>query len=130
MQKMFTSAITKSQARDTGMAAVLILIFLGLYFENFIYIKYSALVLVISMIFPMAFKYLAILWFGFSKILGFISSKIVLSVVFFCVVFPVAVFRKLLGKDVMKLKEFKKDSSSVMKSRDIIYSSEHLDKPY
>jgi hypothetical protein len=46
------------------------------------------------------------------------------------VVFPVAVFRKLLGKDVMKLKEFKKDSSSVMKSRDIVYSSEHLDKPY
>ena len=82
------------------------------------------------MIFPLAFKYLAIVWFGFSKLLGIISSKIILFVVFFCVVFPVAVFRKLLGKDVMKLKQFKRDGSSVMKTRDLIFSKEHLEKPY
>jgi hypothetical protein len=130
MDKIFTSKISKNQAKDTGLAVVLILLFLGTYFEDFIYFKFSLLALVITMIFPLAFKYFAIVWLGFSKLLGLISSKIILSVIFFCIVFPVAVFRKLLGKDVMKLKHFKRDASSVMKTRNLIFSKEHLDKPY
>lgn len=130
MHNLFTSNISKNQAKDTGMAMVLILIFLGLYFKNFSYIKFSIAGLIITMLFPMAYKYVAIVWLGFSKLVGIISSKIILSVAFFCVVVPVAILRKLLGKDVLRLKQFKRDTSSVMKTRNLIFSKEHLDKPY
>lgn len=130
MHNMFASKISKNQAKDTGMAMVFILLFLGLYFKNFVCLKFAIAGLIITMLFPMAYKHVAIVWLGFSKLVGIISSKIILSVVFFCVVVPVAIFRKLLGKDVMKLKQFKRNTSSVMKTRNLIFSKEHLDKPY
>jgi len=130
MKDMFNTNITKSQAKDTGMAMVLILIILGFYFENLSYFKYALAGLLISMIFPMAFKYVAIVWLGVSTFMGTIMSKLILSVIFFTIVLPVALFRRLLGKDSLKLKQFKKDTSSVMITRNMTFAKEHIEKPY
>mgnify|MGYP001370890981 FL=1 len=43
-------------------------------------------------------------WFKFGLILGKIVSPIVMGVVFFTVVTPIAFFMKILGKDLLNLK--------------------------
>ena len=47
---------------------------------------------------------LKILWFKFGIILGKIISPIIMAVIFFLVVTPIALIMRLLGKDVLKLK--------------------------
>ena len=130
MQKMISIQISKSQARDTGMAMVLILLILGFFLENSIYFKAALAALLVTMIIPSAFKYVAIIWLAISTFLGTISSKIILTVVFLFVVVPVSIYRKILGKDTLKLKLFKKGGNSVMEVRDLTFTKENLEKPY
>jgi hypothetical protein len=130
MKKNFITAISKKQAVDTGMAMVLILLILGFYLENIIFFKYALAGILLAMIWPMAYKYLAVVWLSGSKLLGNIVSRILLSLIFFIVLLPVAVIRRILGKDTLKLKQFKKNSSSVMISRNLKFQKEHVQKPY
>tara|TARA_B100001093_G_C26845665_1_gene1022658 strand:+ start:297 stop:686 length:390 start_codon:yes stop_codon:yes gene_type:complete len=50
------------------------------------------------------------IWFKFGIILGKFISPIVMALIFFMVVTPIAIIMKLLGKDMLKLKKNKKDT--------------------
>ncbi len=82
------------------------------------------------MAFPMFFYYFAIFWLGFSQILGTIVSKIILSVVFFVMVLPVGLIRRMMGKDSLQLKKFKKGKSGVMLQRNHLFTSEDIVNPF
>ncbi len=77
------------------------------------------------MIFPFTF-----LWLNISDLLGKIMSKVILTLVFFIFVWPVSMIRKAMGKDSLKLKEFKKDTSSVFINRNHTYTGTDLTTPY
>jgi len=126
----FPRTISKKQASDTGMAAVLILLLIGLFTHNNLYYKIAIPVLVVNMTFPMFYYLFAIIWLGFSQLLGTIVSKIILTIIYFIMVIPIGVFRRLLGKDSLKLSEFKKGTKSVMQTRDYNFLSEDIEKPY
>ena len=126
----FPRTISKKQASDTGMAAVLILLLIGLFTQNNIYYKIAIPVLIMNMTFPMFYYPFAIIWLGLSHILGTIVSKIILSIVYFVMVVPTGLFRRIIGKDSLQLSKFKKTSTSVMQTRDHNFSSEDIEKPY
>lgn len=126
----FPKTISKKQASDTGMAAVLVLLLIGLFTNNTIYYKIAIPVLVINMTYPMFYKLLAIIWLGFSQLLGTVVSKIILTIIYIIMVIPVGVFRKLLGKDSLQLSEFKKGNQSVMQTRDYTFLSKDIEKPF
>ena len=111
----FPNTISKKQATDTGMAIMLILLLVGLFTQNDVYYKIAIPVLIMNMTFPMFYYPFAIIWLGFSQLLGTVVSKIILSIVYIIMVIPVGIFRKLLGKDSLQLSEFKKDNGTVMK---------------
>jgi hypothetical protein len=113
----FPKTVSKKQASDSGMAMVLILLLIGLLTGNVVYYKIAIPVLVMNMTFPMFFYYFAIVWLGFSQILGTVVSKIILSIVFFVIVLPVGLLRRIIGKDSLQLNQFKKAGSSVMIKR-------------
>jgi polyferredoxin len=122
--------ITKDQSRDTGMAMVLLclLIFLGRHKNGWLY---AAMGLhVINMITPIVFKPVAVVWLGLSEFLGNISSKILLSIVFFGVVTPIGVVRRLMGKDSLKLRAFKKSQESAMWDRNHKFTGSDIEQPY
>jgi len=130
MKNIFSTAITKNQARDTGMAVVLILLLVTVFSLEFIYAKIAILALILTMMIPLVYKYIAVIWFGLSHLLGTFVSKILLTVVFFLVVAPVGLIRKLFGYDSLKLKEFKKGTGSVMQVRNITFTKDDIDKPF
>jgi predicted membrane protein len=130
MNKIFTTDISKHQARDTGMAVVLVLLLIGVFSQNFDYIKIALVALIFTMAIPMIFKYVAVIWLGFSHILGTIVSKIILTAIFFLVLTPVGLIRKIMGYDTLKLKLFKKNTESVMQVRDISFSGDDIEKPF
>ena len=121
---------TKEQAKDTGMAAVLILLVLGLFQENGIYVKIALALLIIDMTFPALFKPLAVLWIGLSNLLSLVVPKLVISLSFILVVVPIGVVRRMMGNDSLRLKQFKRGTDSVMTKRNHTYVASDLDKPY
>lgn len=122
--------ITRDQAKDTGMAMVLICLLIGYLGHQQKFFLISILVLLINMIWPSFFTPAAKLWFGFSHLLGTVMSKVLLSIVFFIMVTPVGLVRSLLGKDSLQLKKWKKDNMSVFRIRNHKFTSTDIQHPY
>ena len=121
---------TLEQAKDTGMAMVLICLLLG-YFGKFPkFLGVSIVLLLITMTWPKAFKPLAGLWFGLSHVMSQVVSKILLTVVFFVVVTPIGLIRRWTGADALQLKKWKQGSASVFVVRQGAIPDKDLLNPY
>jgi Saxitoxin biosynthesis operon protein SxtJ len=122
--------ITRDQSKDTGMAMTLILLLLNRSFRQEAWLIGAIAALVIDMTVPQVYRPLAVVWFGLSQLIGMLTSRIILSGVFFGVVMPIGLLRRLSGKDPLNLKAFKAGSNSVMKERDHRFVAADLEKPY
>ena len=65
-----------------------------------------------------------------TRLIGLVVSKILLSVIFFFVVTPMGLIRRMLGKDSLQLNEWKKGDGSVMKERNHTFQAQDLEKPF
>jgi saxitoxin biosynthesis operon SxtJ-like protein len=130
MMHLFNWKITKDQSRDTGMGVVLLLLLLFLARKREWYLIGAIAVHVLNMIVPQLYRPIAVVWFGLSDLLGTIVSKILLVIVFFGVVTPIAVLRRLFGKDSLKLRAFKTGQDSVMLERNHVFVRTDLERPY
>ncbi len=127
---LFKVEINHEKAKDTGLAIVLILLLLELFLGSDIYFKIAIVVLVIDMTVPQLFIPFAYIWFGFAQILGTFVSKILLFVVFFVMVLPIALLRRMLGKDSLRLKNWNTNDNTVFNTRDHLFSASDIEKPY
>ncbi len=122
--------ISKEQAKDTGMAMVLICLLLGLghvWAKGFV----AALVLLlVNMVWSRAFTPVAKVWLGLSHLMGTVMSKILLSFVFLLVVTPVALLRRMGGKDSLSLRRWKKNDGSAFAVRDHTYVPRDIEMPF
>ena len=118
------------QAKDTGLAMVLILLIVQYIKHSGWLIMATMAVLVLVMTWPAAFSPLARFWFGLSHFLGSFVSRILLTVVFFLIITPVGLVRKVLGADPMRCRAWRKGDNSVLLERKHQYVQEDLKKPY
>lgn len=121
---------TKDQAKDTGMAFTLILLLINFWHPDQRLLGGAVLLVLITMAWPTLLKPLAVLWFGLSHLLGTVLSKVLLTLVFFGVVCPVAFARRLMGIDSLNLKGWKQGKQSVFRDRAHRFSGDDLEKPY
>jgi len=122
--------LTPDQCKDTGMAMVLILLLLTLAARRN-YIIFCAIgLLVLTMIRPQMFRPVGVIWFGLAELLGMVTSRIVLTIIFLVVVTPIGLVRRLVGADTLKLKSFKKGHGSVMEKRNHTFAANDLERPY
>ncbi len=122
--------INTKQAGDTGMAMVLIGLLIGLFTGVDLFFKIATLLLVINMIWPTVFRPVARIWLGGSVLLGTVVSKILLTIIFFGLVTPIGVVRRIAGADAMLLKQWQKGSSSVFKERNYQFKAKDIEKPF
>jgi hypothetical protein len=130
MTKFFKRKITKDQSRDTGMAMVLLLLIVFATRKREGYLIGAMVVHVLNMVVPQMYRPVAVLWLGLSDFLGSVVSKILMSIVFFAVVTPIGILRRLLGKDSLKLRAFKASRGSVMLERNHTFVGKDLERPY
>ncbi len=97
---------------------------------NPVYLVATIVFQVVNMTAPRIFHWPAVLWFGFSHLLGTIMSKVLLTLIFILVVTPIAIIRRLMGKDPMQLRRFKAGSESVMVERNHTFVAADISKPY
>ena len=121
---------TREHCKDTGIILGIFFLYFSIKSANNYLFLATFLILVFVIIFPKIFKYLAILWFGFSHLLGTVMTKILLTVIFYLIVAPVSIIRKLMKKDGMNLKGFKNSDKSVWIDRDHKITKKDLFKPF
>jgi len=70
------------------------------------YLDYASLALMlISIIFFPAARLISKGWMKFAEVIGAINSKIILSVMFYLILTPIALIYRLVNKDVLRLKK-------------------------
>lgn len=72
-------------------------------FQLLIYLAGSFISL--SFLFPGILKPIYLVWMIFAVILGWFMTRLILSLLFFLVVTPIALVLKLIGKDLLELKK-------------------------
>jgi hypothetical protein len=122
--------ISRDQAKDTGMAMALICLLIAYWGERPRLVILAILLLVVDMVWPPIFHYPAQAWFGLAHFMGAIVSRILLSVLFFGLVTPLGLVRRLGGADPMQRKKWKQGDDSVFRKRDHTYSARDIEQPY
>jgi hypothetical protein len=128
--EIFPKKVSRAQAVDTGMALVLACLLLGLFRERPGWFAAAAALLVLNMTVPALFKPAARVWLGLAHVLGSVMSRVLLTVVFCLVVTPMGLARRAMGRDSLRLRQFKKDDSSVFQVRDQAFTAKDLEHPY
>jgi hypothetical protein len=67
-------------------------------------------------------------WFKLAEGLGFITSKVLLTVLFYFFLFPIAVISRLFKKNMLQLK--KKNAESYYFQRNQLYQSKDIENPW
>ncbi len=123
-------AATPDQARDTGLALTLLCLILVQFWHAYRLVPLAMVFLVITMVWPKAFKPLAGLWFGLAHLLGTVMSNVILTVLFFILVTPIGLIRRVLGADSLQLKQWKKGEDSVFAVRADLVQIKDLQAPF
>ena len=121
---------SNKQNTDSGLALLLIILFLGLWLKQPVAFRLAIAEVLILLTFPVCIYPFTFLWLNISDLLGMGLSKIILTFIFFLFVFPVGIIRKLMGRDTLRLKEFRKGSKSVFTERNSTYSKADFKTPY
>ena len=97
---------------DRSFGIVFLLVFLameiwmvlGSHPEGWLFLAGSVILFVVTLARPSILSPLNRAWFKFGLLLGQVVNPLILGVVFFLVITPIAVIRRLLGKDSLRLK--------------------------
>ncbi len=125
IKKIF-KPVSKKQTIEFALVAILVALFLSLYFKTNTGVKVAFVITVVAILVPVIFYPFALIWFGLSNILGAISSRVLMTIIFFVLVAPIGLIRKLFEKDNLKINQFKKGSQSVMENRNHLYKESDI----
>jgi hypothetical protein len=121
---------TTSQTYGSGLALILILLLIYLFSGNNLIIQAVVFFTILLMIWPAPFRYFAILWFALAELMGFIVSRILLSIIFIFMVIPAGILKRGSLRKTLKLGLFNKGNDSVFTSRNHTFSADDLIKPF
>ncbi len=121
---------TPDSNKDAGLALALILIIIALFSTPTKLIFMASVILVFAMTIPKVFKPFAIVWFGLSHLLGDISTKLILTILFFLILTPIGLIRRLSGSDPLQLTGWPKDAASAFSHENHLYGASDITSPY
>ncbi len=115
---------------EGGLAYILIALLLFFWLDKTWLLYIATSILVLIMIVPRVFQPLSWFWYTLTGYLGKLVSRVLLSVIFLVLVTPMGLLRKVMGKDNLKLKDFKKTGGSSFFSINKEFSAQDMDKPF
>lgn len=106
--------VTRKDCKDFGLVLIVVLLVFNRHRKLPVVEEIEILLGLVTLLIPLLLYPVALVWFSLSKILGQLGPMLMLGLVFFLIVWPAGLISRLSGRDLLKLKEFKKDSSSVL----------------
>lgn len=124
------SDLDRDHFKDTCMAVTLVLLLIAYFAEEVRFAHLSIVTLVLGMAVPSIFKVPALIWFGFAHVMSVIMSKVLLTLLFYLVVFPVSLLKRVFGQDDMKTSLWRKGKDSVFEERNKLFAETDLESPF
>ena len=124
-----TAKITPTQCRDTALALAFLAMLIWYFTREAAYAYATMAVLLLAMVWPSSMTWPARLWFGLAHAMGAVMSRVLLTVIYIVIVLPVALLRRLLGKDSMRVRAWRGQGSAFV-SRGHTFVKEDLANPY
>jgi uncharacterized membrane protein YcgQ (UPF0703/DUF1980 family) len=119
---------SKEKNQETALAIVLGLLVIW-YFTRIMPLIYVSIALVaIGLLIQPLAGWITWFWLKLSHVMGWVMSKVILSVVFYLFLFPIAALSRLFKPDVLGLK--KDGKTSYYTERNHKYSPEDLENPW
>lgn len=112
------------------MAVVLILLLVALRRHQNGYVVAAAVAQLVNMTAPAIFRPAAVVWFGLSDVLGSVASRVILAAVFYIVVTPIGLLRRMLGADTLQLRAFGAGHGTVMRERNHTFVGKDIENVY
>lgn len=122
--------VSNKECADTAMAMTLICLLAAIYLRSLALLPLAVGLLLLGMVWARAYKPLAMLWLGLSLVLGAVMSRLILCLIFFIVVTPLALVMRLFGHDPMRRRGWKKSDASTFVTRDHLFTAEDLENPF
>ncbi len=127
---MLQQKISPIQCRDTALAFAFLSLLIWFFTEHSGWIYATMAIVLFAMIWPKGMQWPARLWFGFSHVLGSFMSKILLTIIYGAILLPVALFRRLVKKDAMGMRQYRSGNASAFVEREHTFTKSDLDNPY
>jgi len=107
---------SKKNIRDFAIVMGLIFLVIGVYLlfkesESYIILLcISGLFIIIGFLVPVILKPLFFIWMIFAAVLGWIMTRVILSLLFYFIVAPIGIILRIFKKDFLNLNDEKNDS--------------------
>ncbi len=85
-------------------------------------------ILIISALVPAAGRFILKIWFGLAHVLGWVNSRILLSLIYFLILTPIALLYRIFTGDQLHFKSPPKDTMFV--EREHNFTSKDLENPW
>ena len=85
---------------------------------------------VVAVLVPALLTPISRAWFWLSEALGTVMSRVILTIVFFGVITPIGLLRRLFSRKRMLMERWKKDKESVFTVREKTFSAADLEHPF
>ena len=119
---------SKEKNQETILAIVLGLTVIW-YFTHVTPLIYISIILVaIALLWQTLAGFITWIWLKLSHVMGWVMSKVILSIVFYLILFPIAALSRLFKPDLMRIK--KNGKPSYYSERNQKYSAEDLQNPW
>ena len=115
----------KDKHLGTILVFVMVLLILFLVYKN-VKLIYAALALgAIAILIPALSRKIHDIWMKFAELLGFVMNKVILGIVFFIFLLPIAMLSKLFRKNPLKVK---RQTDSYFNDRNFTYTKKSLEQ--
>lgn len=121
-------SISKHQCRDFAIVAALVTAIIAATTDSHRALLTTIILLLLAALVPKIYHPMAWVWFKMARILEKGASAILLTVVYYLVVCPVGIVRRLSGKASTRIKQ--DSTESYFHAEDKTYSSEDLTKQF
>src|SRR5688572_8771341 len=120
--------LSRIKILESILAITTCLLAIGLIFKIKILFTIAVLIGISGLLIPPLAKAIAYVWIKFAVLLGYLNSRILLSIVFYLFLFPIALLSRLFNKDPMQLSP--KKSGSYFSERNHEYNAEDFEHPW
>lgn len=116
-----------SETPKTQLVMVVGLLVIAAIFQNELFAYIALGIGLISLVIPPAGHWLVWGWYKLALILSRVMNPLILGLVYFTFISPIAILFRLFGNDPMRLKDNK---GSMYEIREKTYTKEDLEKPW
>lgn len=113
---------------EFGIIVSMILVLMAMF--GYVRLPSVIVVLLVTLLLPKLFTPFTWLWFRLGEGLNIVMGRVLLVLIYFLVVTPVGLLRRMTGMDMMRLHQFKKSTASVFSVCKKEYEISHLTKQY